>query len=125
MLVFVDRSGQPEAVACPVFLCDQCLAPIQGNQGGDRLGGIVLWRRHDDGSQVTATVHKGTCDRRYEATHGGADWSWEEIDVFVGHLAQNVSEPFPHEDNVEWVAPRPSMWRQGDRGPAELGEHSV
>jgi hypothetical protein len=122
MIVYLTRNGPPEAMLCPVFLCDHCGEPIQGKEGGSGLGGIVIWRNdyradHRPGPQEVATVHKGACDRAYEAAHASDDpgdyWSWEEFDVFLRQLTTNTTEPFPVEDNVEYVAPAPSTWRRG------------
>lgn len=113
MLTYVSRNGPPEAMICPVFMCDACLTPIQGKEGGDGYGGIVIWANLDDGTQVVATVHKGRCDRAYEARRPGLDWMWEDLDVSLAQLTQNTAKAFPVEDNVEYVAPRPSRWQKG------------
>lgn len=115
MLVYLTRSGPPEAMNCPVFLCDQCRQTIQGAEGGDGYGGIVIWRNRPDRTQEMFTVHKGRCDRAFEAAHPGDDiWLWEDLDVFLSQLTHNTTEPFPLEDNVEYVAPAPSTWRRGE-----------
>lgn len=112
MIVYLRRSGPPEAMNCPVVMCDACQTPIQGKVGGDGYGGIVIWSDNDDGSQDMATVHKGRCNRAYEAANRRS-WLWEDLDTFLGFLTHNTAEPFPAERNVEYVAPAPSRWRQG------------
>lgn len=114
MLAFVERNGPPEALLCPVFLCDQRLAPIQGKDGGDGIGGLVQWRRRPDGTQEVATLHKGRCTRAFEAAHPGERWLWNEMPQVIDQLAFNTAEPFPVEDNVEFVAPAASTWRRGE-----------
>jgi hypothetical protein len=113
MLTFVSRNGPPEAMICPVFLCDECRAPIQGREGGDGFGGIVIWANRDDGTQLVATTHKGRCNRRFEARHPSLMWLWEELAVSLDQLVHNTRSPFPDEANVEYVAPAPSTWRKG------------
>lgn len=113
MLTFVSRNGPPEALICPVFMCDHCLTPIQGKEGGDGFGGIVIWANRDDDTQVVATTHKGRCNRAYEARYPGLMWMWEDIAVSLEQLTMNTTSAFPAEANVEYVAPRPSTWRQG------------
>jgi len=113
MIVYITRNGPPEAMHCPVFLCNACGEPIQGREGGSGLGGIVIWRNHPDRTQDIATVHKGACDLAHEAAHPGESWSWEDFDVFMEQLTNNTADPFPVEDNVEYVAPAPSRWRLG------------
>lgn len=111
MIVDLDRSGLPEAMHCPVFLSDHCHEPIHGKKLPTT--GIVIWRSRADGTQEMATVHKGPCDAAYEAARPGDRWMWHELDVFLGQLVNNTASPFPDEDNVEYVAPPPSTWRQG------------
>jgi hypothetical protein len=117
MIVYVSRNGPPEAMMCPVFLCDHCREPIQGREGGCGYGGLVIWRHDHEGTrpvrQELATVHKGPCHRAYEAAHPGERWLSEEFGVFVQQLAHNSAEPFPDEPNVEYLAPAPSQWRKG------------
>lgn len=113
MIVYLSRSGPPEAMNCPVFMCDHCREPIQGRKGGDGFGGIVIWRATAEDGQEMASVHKGRCDRAYESAHPGEHWSWNDLDEVIEQLAHNTDEPFPAEDNVEYVAPAPSTWRQG------------
>lgn len=114
MLVYLNRNGPPEALNCPVFMCDQCLEPINGRKGGDGHGGIIIWRRRPDDTQEMATVHKGRCDRAYEAARPGGHWSWNDLDEMLEHLTHNTLEPFPVEDDVEYVAPKPSTWKLGE-----------
>lgn len=115
MIVYLDRNGPPEAMHCPVFVCDACGNPIQG----DDKPGIVIWRSgphspdHRPGTQQMAHVHKGACDRAYEADHPGGHWSWNDLDEFLEHLTNNTAKPFPDEPDVEYVAPAPLTWRQG------------
>jgi hypothetical protein len=125
MIAFIDRNGPPEAMHCPAFLCDHCHKPIAG-KGVEGPGGIVIWRPkgqahdadHRPGPQEVATVHKGACDRTYEATHPAANgerdrWWWMDLDELLEHLTHNIANPFVAEDNVEYVAPAPSRWRLG------------
>ena len=114
MIAFIARSGPPEAQNCAALLCDQCYEPIAGLQGGEGKGGLVIYRNGSDGRQEVATLHKGRCNRTYETEHPGSRWSWQEISEFMRFLAINTSEPFPLEDNVEYVAPSPSRWRLGE-----------
>jgi hypothetical protein len=114
MLVMLARSGPPEAQNCPALLCDQCLEPIAGRQGGGEIGGLVIFRTGADGRQELATLHKGRCNRAYEAAHPGTHWSWQELTEFMRFLAMNTAEAFPLEDNVEYIAPAPSTWRLGE-----------
>jgi len=110
MLAYLDRNGPPAASAVPVLLCDQCLTPIQGDVPNS---GIVIWRNHPDGTQELAHVHKGPCARAIQAARPTPEWNWEELDVWLAHLVHNTKAPFENEPNVEFVAPRPSQWRQG------------
>jgi hypothetical protein len=36
-----------------------------------------------------------------------------DLDEFLTQLTNNTSEPFEDEPNVEYLAPAPSIWRQG------------
>lgn len=63
--------------------------------------------------QEQAHVHKGACDRAFEAANPGESWRWDDLDAFLEQLTGNTTEAFPTEPNVEYIAPAPSTWRQG------------
>lgn len=109
MFCYLSRSGPPAAMNCPVVMCDQCQTPIQGRE----RPGIVIWGNQRDGRQRMATLHQGACDNTFVAAHPEDDWLSEDLDAFLEVLLHNTTHQFPAEDNVEYVAPAPSRWRQG------------
>jgi hypothetical protein len=113
---FVDMNGPPEARSMAVFMCDVCQEPILGPNSG-----LLVWCREwsDDGNRhphitVVSSVHKGECDRIWEATVGaGKGTLSREIESVVKDLRLNAGTPFEPEREVEYVAPRPSQWTAG------------
>lgn len=83
---------------CPTVYCDQCKQPIR-----EARHGLYVWDSLNPGEM--ATVHKGECDRRYEAVAGygfcgtmelftlpiylgnGMNIRWEEAGTLAGHAA--------------------------------------
>ncbi|MEV7427002.1 hypothetical protein [Streptomyces sp. NPDC091212] len=100
MIEYVARSGPPEAMNCPAFICDACRKQVVG-------AGIVTWsttigRDHDQHRQSPLYVaHKGICGRKVEAmlhaSYPHADgWVdlWDDIADFVRQLTHNATEAF-------------------------------
>jgi hypothetical protein len=100
LIEYVARSGPPEAMNCPAFICDGCRKQVTG-------AGIVTWSTtigHDDGVHRQSPLyvaHKGVCGRKVEAMlHAGypaADgWVdlWDDIEDFVRQLTHNTTQAF-------------------------------
>ena len=127
-IVSVPRNGPPEAMSCPVMLCDGCGDRI--HQGGTefeapdrarRPGMAVTWSRyvgHDtDGPAHTRLesspmffIHKGQCDRAFRAygeqfypLEDGWTQLWDDIEGVMQQLAHNMTHPF--EDD-------PELWKE-------------
>jgi hypothetical protein len=69
----------------PVAVCDQCGGLVE------HLGN-VLWQYDPDRDRIAAgpaVVHKGACDRAWQAAHPG-QWQWEELGVWLWQLGRNA-----------------------------------
>ncbi|NGO43786.1 hypothetical protein [Streptomyces ureilyticus] len=107
MIEYVARSGPPEAMNCPAFVCDICRKQVVSE-------GIVTWattigRDGDPGPHRQTPVyvaHKGRCgralevwiERTYPLDDGWADL-WDDLGDFVRQLAYNLTHAF--EDDAE------------------------
>ena|SRR5215831_13897955 len=82
-LVIQFRDG----LSCPTILCDACQQPITDAKGGGYFFPMVP---RQEGKTVAITfLHKGACDRAYEARHGRLD-CWEELRHLPTFLARNL-----------------------------------
>lgn len=102
MIEYVARSGPPEAMNCPAFICDTCRKQVVGQ-------GIVTWATTigQDGEpgphrQTPIYVaHKGRCGRalevwieqQYPFADGWIDL-WDDLEDFVRQLAHNLANAF-------------------------------
>lgn len=132
MIEFIARSGPPEAVNCPAFVCDTCGRQV-AEQGCLWWG--YLYPNPSDGLRHTTPVyvtHKGECVSAFEAWFHCAypdadDASWllcdHEIDESLEHLRSNFTHRFEddalddgveyHAHRVVWpVAPLPASFPQ-------------
>lgn len=127
----VARSGPPEAMTCPFFLCAVCGGPVYSVPSPDhQLPGYVLWRsRWDDKDgrdyqDGPVIVHRPDCMRELEER----DPAWARssslslADV-LDELVHNTTHPLGTDNNdpefpgqAEYVAPWPSRWRVGHYG---------
>lgn len=108
MIEYVARSGPPEAMNCPAFICDGCRKQVVGE-------GIVTWCStigRDDGEHRQSPIHvahKGTCGRKVEAilkacyprADGWIDY-WDDIADFARQLANNAAEAFADDPDGEY-----------------------
>ncbi|MEU0977970.1 hypothetical protein [Streptomyces griseus] len=110
MIEYVARSGPPEAMNCPAFICDACRKQVVGQ-------GIVTWCTTiaDEGKpgphrQTPIYVaHKGRCGRALEAwlekTYPHADgWTdlWDDLDDFTRQLTHNLVNAFADDPDGEY-----------------------
>ena len=77
-------------LSCPTVICDWCQQPITDA----RLGGYFFPQTdRDEGTTAPLTfLHKGSCNRRYERTHGRLDL-WGELRDFPMFLSRNLNLP--------------------------------
>lgn len=109
MIEYVARSGPPEAMNCPAFICDACRKQVVGE-------GIVTWcstigRDAGDTHRQSPiyVAHKGLCGRKVEAmlkagyppADGWIDY-WDDIADFVRQLANNATEAFADDPDGEY-----------------------
>ncbi|MEV7519409.1 hypothetical protein [Streptomyces sp. NPDC091371] len=108
MIEYVARSGPPEAMNCPAFICDACRQQVVG-------AGIVTWattianrgRTHSQSPLYVA--HKGECGRKveamlhaaYPASDGWMDL-WDDIGVFLKQLTHNATSAFTDDADGEY-----------------------
>jgi len=80
MIVLDFRRGRVFAAV----VCDWCDKPIDDGRRGNFLG--------DDSGQPLVFVHKGDCDRKYCAAHGGREqWQGNEgLDLLPIYLAVSL-----------------------------------
>lgn len=102
MIEYVARSGPPEAMNCPAFICDTCRKQVVAQ-------GIVTWgttigRDGEPGPHRQSPIyvaHKGRCGRaletwfekNYPAADGWIDM-WDDLEDFVRQLANNLANAF-------------------------------
>lgn len=131
MIYIVSRSGAPEALECPAFICDVCGEQVAGR-------GNVEWahKREVDKSFISPlfTTHKEVCSRKFRAWEqkfgypqgDGWRYGWRELEHFMKHLTHNASNSFSddegtrdgsaeyHPRQVVWPkSPLPSMAYRG------------
>jgi hypothetical protein len=102
VIEYIARSGPPEAMNCPAFICDTCREQVVSE-------GIVTWCTtigHDGtpGPHRQTPIfvaHKGRCGRALEAWlearyPRGDGWIdlWDDLDDFVRQLAYNLVHAF-------------------------------
>lgn len=99
MIEYISRSGEPEAMNCPAFICDACREQVVGR-------GNILWASRiakgvSRGSSPLFVAHKGRCDRAVKKLMEGMypfddGWLelWEEIGGFLAHLTNNLEHAF-------------------------------
>jgi hypothetical protein len=97
MITFRELDG----AYCPVFICDECGEPIQGDQRG-----LIQWNDYV-GPTFTA-LHKGPwmpCSRSWESRHGGrGSWiGWRELSTFIDQLSYNTAHPFTQDQSSSLV----------------------
>lgn len=75
-------------LTCPVFVCVACGMACDKDHPG-----IVIWtdQYSEQPSQAMAIVHKGLCDRAYEAAYGRH--MWRDLDEFLTQIANNYARP--------------------------------
>lgn len=116
MIEMVSRSGPPEALLCPAFICDTCRQQVVNS--GNVVYALRLEPRRE--SSPLFVAHKGVCDRalesrlaeRYPLDEGWTEL-WEELGVFVKQLAHNSTNPFTDDTEGTYrantvVHPRPT-----------------
>ena len=85
-----------EALTCPKVHCDVCGEPIE-----DYEYGLYRYPLNDDfivGKPVsTVTLHKGTCDRKFEAVRPLGDTGWDELRLLPIYIAHNMGMTFEEE----------------------------
>lgn len=109
MIEYISRSGPPEAMNCPAFICDACRKQVVGE-------GIVTWcstigRDAGDAHRQSPVyvAHKGLCGWKVEAmleagyppADGWIDY-WDDIADFVRQLANNATEAFADDPDGEY-----------------------
>ncbi|MEV5611493.1 hypothetical protein [Streptomyces sp. NPDC052225] len=109
MIEYIARSGPPEAMNCPAFVCDACRKQVVGE-------GIVTWATTiGDGTpgphrqSPLYVAHKGDCGRKVEAmvnagyplSEGWVDL-WEDIPDFLKHLTHNATDAFADDPDGEY-----------------------
>ncbi|MDX3229407.1 hypothetical protein [Streptomyces sp. ME19-01-6] len=110
MIEYVARSGPPEAMNCPAFICDVCRKQVVGK-------GIVTWgttigREGDSGPHRQTPLyvaHKGRCGRAleiwFEKHYPPADgWIdlWDDLADFVRQLTHNLTNAFADDPDGEY-----------------------
>ncbi|MFB6550157.1 hypothetical protein [Streptomyces sp. NPDC056405] len=109
MIEYVARSGPPEAMNCPAFICDACRQQVVS-------AGIVTWattigdgRRQTHSQSPLYVAHKGECGRKVEAMlHAGYPASdgwmdlWDDIGDFLKQLTHNVTNGFADDSDGEY-----------------------
>lgn len=122
MIEYVARSGPPEAMNCPAFICDACRKQVVGQ-------GIVTWAstigsgRSGSHSQSPLYVaHKGECGRKVEAMLHAAypaddGWIdlWDDIADFLKHLSHNSTNDFADDHGGKYHTHRLEGARQSGR----------
>lgn len=124
-IAFVARNGPPEAMRCPMLLCDACGGRIQSGDGKrdpeaqrleDRPGISVSWARYVDGdrpapdrleSSPTFFVHKGRCDRAFQKyveqfyrLDDGWTNGWDDVANVFAQLSHNMTHPFEDDPDL-------------------------
>ncbi len=99
MIEFTARSGPPEAMNCPAFICDACRLQVVGK-------GNVYWVQKTNSVHFETSPifvgHKGRCGRAveklieqlYPAPAGWSGTLWNELATFMKHLSFNAENPF-------------------------------
>ncbi len=99
MIEIVARSGPPDALNCPAFICDACRRQVTGR-------GNIYWVVKNSAEHFTSSPlfvsHKGRCvkpaEKLVESLYPAADgWSrtlWSELGTFLGQLAHNAENDF-------------------------------
>lgn len=110
MIEYVARSGPPEAMNCPAFICDACRKQVVG-------AGIVTWSTSiaRDGKpgphrqSPLYVAHKGECGRKVEAMLHAAyplddGWVdlWDDIADFLKQLTHNTTNAFADDPDGEY-----------------------
>lgn len=107
MIEIVPRSGPPEALSCPAFVCDACRKQVVGK-------GNITWmlktiRGEGEVRQQSPVyvAHKGACDRALEVWlrkqySDGWIHMWEELSVFLKQLAHNAVNDFADDKKGEY-----------------------
>ncbi|MEU7978327.1 hypothetical protein AB0B63_07315 [Micromonospora sp. NPDC049081] len=100
MIEYVSRSGEPEAMNCPAFICDACRKQVIGP--GNILWAIRLGEDAERASSPLYVAHKGRCDQAvtallehlYPFDEGWHSNLWTEIEAFLGPLNNNAVHAF-------------------------------
>ncbi|MFC8131576.1 hypothetical protein [Streptomyces sp. NPDC057302] len=109
MIEYVARSGPPEAMNCPAFICDACRQQVVS-------AGIVTWattigdgRSRTHSQSPLYVAHKGECGRKveamlhasYPASDGWMDL-WDDIGDFLKQLTHNATSAFADDADGEY-----------------------
>ena len=96
MIEYVARSGPPEAMECPAFICDRCREQVVGS------GNVLWWSTTRDRwrSSPIFVAHKGctsALEQRLETTYP-RDEGWirrfDEVKRFLPQLTHNATNAF-------------------------------
>lgn len=107
MIEIVPRSGPPEALSCPAFVCDTCRKQVVDK------GNIVWMLKVIHGDDETRrqsplyVAHKGRCDQALDLWlkgEYGDGWipMWEELGVFLKQLTHNAVNDFADDKKGEY-----------------------
>lgn len=114
MIEILGRSGPPEALLCPAFVCDACRDQVTGR------GSVIHSVRYageDRESSPLFVAHSGACDQGVtewlRTAYLSADgWSvmWLDIEPFMRQLAHNLTHPFADDREGEYHSHRLVGW---------------
>ncbi len=103
MIEYIARSGPPEALNCPAFICDACRHQVVGR-------GNILWTYrfpsdHHESSPLFVS-HKSSCVRAVEQLIGQLyprDQNWSnalshDLESFVATLGHNSTHAFDDDE---------------------------
>lgn len=105
MIEYIGVSGPPDALICPIFVCDTCREQVikRGNIVWGSTAGAPGARR---GTPIYVT-HKGRCDAAFglwfaQAYPDADGWMQlsQELDIFARQLAENATKPLPAGDGI-------------------------
>lgn len=110
MIEIVPRSGPPEALNCPAFVCDTCRRQVLAPRNG---GYVLLVEKFTPIYEASPlfVAHTGRCLRelenrlreRYKARDGWHPWAASiRIDHFMDNLAHNTIDAFRDDPKSEY-----------------------
>lgn len=117
MIEILGRSGEPEAMNCPAFICDACRKQVTNS--GNIIWGVTVGVEPRLSTPLFV-AHKGGCDvavqRTLEERYSGDQWVWlwEEGGHFIKYLTHNYTHSFDedidgtyHPQRVAFPPPAP------------------